>query len=104
MAKVRVVIGYVKSKETSPGVWTDKVTKRTRRGELVRNMSNWQAGASANDDLKLNNQISIVADPYDQQNFSDIKFVEFKGTEWKIACVEVKYPRLLLTLGGVYNG
>lgn len=104
MAKVRVIVGYATPKETSPGVWEDKITKRTVRGELVRNMSNWQAGASANDDLKLNNQISIVADPYNQQNFSAIKYVELRGTRWKVSCVEVKYPRLLLTLGGVYNG
>lgn len=104
MAKFRGVIGYVKSKETSPGVWTDKVTKRTKTIETVRNMSNWQSGESANDDLKLNNQFSIVADPYAQQNFSDIKYVEFKGTKWKVTSAEVKYPRLLLTVGGVYNG
>lgn len=104
MAKFRGVIGYVKSKETAPGVWTDKVTKRTKTVEIVRNMSNWQSGESANDDLKLNNQFSIVADPYAQQNFSDIKYVEFKGTKWKVTSAEVKYPRLLLTIGGVYNG
>ena len=67
-------------------------------------MSNWQSGESANDNLKLNNQFSTVADPYAQQNFSDIKYVEFKGTKWKVVCAEVKYPRLLLTIGGVYNG
>lgn len=104
MAKFRGVIGYVKPKETAPGVWTDKVTKRTKTLEIVRNMSNWQAGESANDDLKLNNQFSTVADPYAQQNFSDIKYVEFKGTKWKVTSAEVKYPRLLLTIGGVYNG
>lgn len=104
MAKFRGVIGYVKSKETAPGVWTDKVTKRTKTLEIVRNMSNWQSGESANDNLKLNNQFSTVADPYAQQNFSDIKYVEFKGTKWKVTSAEVKYPRLLLTIGGVYNG
>ena len=104
MAKFRGVIGYVKTKETAPGVWTDKVTKRTKTFEIVRNMSNWQPGESANDELKLNNQFSTVADPYAQQNFSDIKFIEFKGPRWKVSCAEVKYPRLLLTVGGVYNG
>ena len=104
MAKFRGVNGYVKSKETAPGVWTDKVTKRTKTLEIVRNMSNWQSGESKNDDLKLNNQFSTVADPYAQQNFSDIKYVEFKGTKWKVTSAEVKYPRLLLTIGGVYNG
>ena len=104
MAKFRGVIGYVKSKETAPGVWTDKVTKRTKTIEIVRNMSNWQTGESANDNLKLNNQFSTLADPYAQQNFSDIKYVEFKGTKWKVTSVEPKRPRLILQLGGVWNG
>lgn len=104
MAKFRGVIGYVKSRESTPGVWTDKVTKRTCRMDIVRNMSNWQPGESANDNLKLNNQFSTVADPYAQQNFSNIKYIEFKGTKWKVTSAEVKYPRLLLTIGGVYNG
>ena len=104
MAKFRGVIGYVKTKETTPGVWTDKVTKHTKTIEIIRNMSNWQPGESANDNLTLNNQFSTVADPYAQQNFSDIKYIEFKGTKWKVTSAEVKHPRLLLTIGGVYNG
>lgn len=104
MAKFRGIVGYAKSVETSHGVWNEKITKRTKTFDIVRNMSNWQAGESANDELKLNNQFSTVADPYAQQNFSDIKYVEFKGTKWKVTAAEVKYPRLLLTIGGVYNG
>ena len=65
----------------------------------------WSANAdSTNDDLTVNNQISIIADPFAYQNFHSMKFVELYGARWKIKNVEVKYPRLILTVGGVYNG
>jgi hypothetical protein len=54
--------------------------------------------------LAINNQISIVADPFANQNFHSMKYVEFMGTRWKITNVDVQYPRLILTMGGVYNG
>ena len=32
-----------------------------------------------------------------------MRYVEFMGAKWKISSVEVQYPRLILTVGGVYN-
>ena len=54
--------------------------------------------------INVANEISIVADPFANQNFHTMLYVEFMGTKWKITNVEVKRPRLTLTLGGVYNG
>lgn len=105
MAKFYGTIGYVSSNEIRPGVWENQVTERQYFGDLKRNSSRWSTSSDSTiDDLTINNQISIVADPYAYQNSHLMKYVEFMGAKWKITNVEVKRPRLTLTLGGVYNG
>lgn len=105
MAKWYGKIGYVVNKETAPGVWTPETTERNHYGDLIRNISRWQNGDSTtNDDLTINNQLSILADQFAYENFHAIKYAEFMGAKWKITSVEVQHPRLILSLGGVYNG
>ena len=96
-------IGFAELKETTPGVWTPEITERNYRGDLVRNTRRLQSTDQVNDDININNQISIVADPYANMNFHTIKYATFMGTKWKVSDVEVQYPRLILSLGGVYN-
>lgn len=104
MAKFYGVIGYSTTTETSPGVWTEAATERTYSGDVVKESSRWQAGENLNDDLKISNQISIVADPFAYQNVHNIRYVNWMGGLWKISRVDIRRPRLLLTIGGVYNG
>ena len=104
MAKFYGSVGYSETVETAPGVYTSRIIERDHYGDLLRNMSRWQAGNSLNDDLTINNQISIVADQYAYANFQSMKYVKFMGAKWKITNVEVQRPRLILTIGGVYNG
>lgn len=105
MAKFYGKVGYIETVETTPGVWGEKVTVINYYGDVIRRTSRWSTSSdSTNDDLSIDSQISIVADPFAYQKFHTIKFVEFMGTLWKVTGVEPQYPRLLLTLGGVYNG
>ena len=104
MAKFYGAIGYGKSIETSPGVWEDQITERMYSGDLIRNSRRLQSSGNVNDDIKISNQISIIADPYANENFHLMKYASFMGTKWKITDIEVQYPRLILTVGGVYNG
>lgn len=105
MAKWYGKVGYITTEETAPGVWTPTTTERMYFGEVRRNSSRWSASSdSTNDDININNQISIVADPFAYQNFHSMKYVEFMGANWKITSVEEQRPRLILTIGGVYNG
>ena len=103
MAKCYGSIGYAETVETSPGVWKEQITKREYFGELVRNTRKLQSTDQVNDNININNEVSIIADPYAISNFHSMRYAEFMGTKWKISNVEVKYPRLILTLGGVYN-
>ena len=104
MAKYFGTIGFVETKETTPGVWEPRVTTRRYYGEMVRSGRNRDNPNAINDDLRVNATISIVADPYALNHFHSMEFIESSGAVWKITSVEVQYPRLILTLGGVYNG
>ena len=104
MAKFYGVIGYAVTKETAPGVWTEEIAEQSYYGDLTRNMRRLQDSGDLNDDINVANEISIVADPYANANFHSMRHVAFMGAKWKISKVEVQYPRLILTLGGVYNG
>lgn len=104
MAKFYGAIGFAEPVEGAPGAWKEKITERSYYGELVRNTRRLQSTDNVNDDINISNEISIVADPYANQNFHMIRYAWFMGTRWKVTNAEVKYPRLILTLGGVYNG
>ena len=104
MAKWFGKIGFAETKETIPGVWEEQITEREYFGDLTRNTRRLQSSENLNDNITVDNEISIVADPFANQNFHAMRYVEFMGTKWKVSTVEVKYPRLLLSLGDIYNG
>lgn len=104
MAKFYGKIGYIETVEVEPGIWEENIVERIYYGDLIRNTSRFQSSGGVNDDINISNDISIVADPYANENFRHMRYVEFMGANWKITNVEVKYPRLILTVGGVYNG
>lgn len=103
MAKFYGKIGYIDSVESEPGYWEEKPVEREYYGDITRNTSRYQNGGQVNEDIVINNILSIVADPYANENFRHMRYVEWMGAKWKISNVEVQYPRLLLTLGGVYH-
>lgn len=103
MAKFFGKIGYAETKQTSPGVWEEEITEREYFGDITRNTRRLQSSGNLNDNIVVANEISIVADPFANQNFHAMRYVEFMGTKWKISNVEVQYPRLILTLGDQYN-
>lgn len=103
MAKFFGKIGYAETKQTSPGVWEEEITEREYFGDLTRNTRRLQSSGNLNDNIVVANDISIISDPFANQNFHAMRYVEFMGTKWKISNVEVQYPRLILTLGDQYN-
>ncbi len=99
-------IGYATTTEsaTAPGVWEEKITEKSYYGEVIRNTRRLQPSDQLNDNINVANEISIIADPFANQNFHTIRYVEFMGAKWKVSNIEVQYPRLILTIGGLYNG
>lgn len=106
MARFHGKVGFADYVETSPGVWKYQFSEREYSGDVKRINNRFSSSMfnGVNNDLVINNQISIIADPYINDHFPSIKYVEFKGTRWTVTDVDSsKYPRLILSLGEVYT-
>ena len=103
MPKFYGAVGYTKTVETSPGVSVEQITERNYYGDVIRNTRRLQSADKINDDINVSNEISIVADPYANDHFYAIRYVVFQGAKWKVSNIDVQYPRLILSLGGLYN-
>lgn len=105
MAKWHGVIGYAEKVETEPGIWEEKITERKHYGDVNRNNRRLQTVDQLNDNINVSNEISIVADPYATKHIYAMRYIEFGGSKWKVSSVDASQrPRLILTLGGLYNG
>ena len=104
MGKYYGKIGYMNTVETSPGIYTEQVVERAYYGDFLRNSSKFQTSGNLNDNVTINNEINILADPYAFQNFHSLRYITYMDVKWKVVNVEVQYPRLILAVGGVYNG
>lgn len=105
MAKFFGTVGFAIPTETAPGVYKEQIVPRTYYGDFNRNHMRPRGTENVNDDINVQNEISIVSDPFAVANFHTIKYVQNAGEDvkWKITSVDVQYPRLILTLGSVYN-
>ena len=90
--------------KTRPGIWEPVITVKPYSGEVLKNSRSLSPTSTLNDNIKLSNAISIVADPYAYGNFYAMRYIKWMGVSWKITNIDVQRPRLTLTIGGVYNG
>lgn len=105
MAKFYGKVGFIRTREFVDGVWKPaKPIERSYYGDVRRNSKRFEPGEKVNDDLTVNNELSILADPFAHENFYAIRYVKWSGTTWKVNNVTVEFPRLILTIGGLYNG
>ena len=104
MARFYGKVGYINEEETGVDIIQNVPCEKSYKGDLVRNTRRLENGPGVNDNVSLSNTISIVSDPYADTHIHAIRYVKWRGTAWKVTNVEVQPPRILLTLGGVYNG
>lgn len=104
MGKFFGQVGYAETVETSPGVWKECIKARNYYGDVHTYTKRYESREQVLDNLEVSNQISIVADPYAYEHFATMRYVEWMGVKWNVKSVEVQYPRLLISIGGVYNG
>lgn len=103
MAKWFGVIGYATQRETAPGVFRDMIETRRYYGDLLKNTHRVENGEGLNKNIRLGNELRILADQFAFQNSQNIRFVEFMGTKWEVVSVTIEYPALILSFGGIYN-
>ncbi len=106
MARFYGPIGFVDTIEDPPdsGIWVEIPIERKYRGEISRNTRRWDNSEYLNKNLNISNTISIVADPYISNHLNSIRYIKWLGGYWEVSSVDVAYPRLTLSIGGVYNG
>ena len=103
MAKWFGKVGYAVTEETEPGIWEETITEREYYGDVISNRFKRQNSGDVNDDINISQIISIVADPFAYQHCSEIIYVEYMGSKWRVSDVEPMFMRLQLTIGGVYK-
>lgn len=104
MAKFAGMVGYSTGYTVVNGVATPTIAERKMYGDTIDNIRRLENGESTNDNVRLGNKFSVVADAYAYQNFSNIRYVEWMGTKWKVETVDVARPRLILSCGEKWNG
>ena len=102
MAKFYGTVGFVKTVESAPGVWTEQIVEHKYYGNVISRTRSLQSNG-VNDNINISDEISIVADPFANENYFAIRFVEYMGSKWKVQSISVQFPRLNLSLGGLYN-
>lgn len=105
MTRFAGVIGYGEQVEIRPDVWEEGIVYEKRYfGDVLQTTRRADDGGSVNPELSVTNTISIVADAYANGNFFKMRYLVWNGVYWVVESVEVKPPRLVVRLGGVYSG
>ena len=104
MAKFYGAIGYAIQSETIPGVWEDQIVEKNYRGDVILNQHRWQPTEGLNANFNIDNSISIIADTFAYTNFGFIKYINWNGHKWGIQSMAINRPRIVLQIGGLYNG
>lgn len=104
MARFFGAVGFVTSVETEPGIWEEQAVERELYGDVIRPGQQLEVGDKVNKDLSLNHSVSVLADDYIKEKLSAIRYVSWAGVLWSVSDIQMQSPRLVLRLGGVYNG
>lgn len=102
MAKFFGKVGYNVPTNTRADIWEASIVERDYYGDTL-NLMSLIRGQEVNEDLVLQCEVSIVADPYAFEHFRYIEYVVIEGTKWKVSSIKPQYPRLILAIGGVYH-
>lgn len=104
MAKYSGLVGYGEEVETVPGVWETSIKERMMKGDLIRQNANIRESGKVNNDVTLSHRVSLLGDAYAFDNYFNMKYIQIDGRNWEVSSIEVQRPRLLVDIGGLWNG
>lgn len=104
MTRFSGLVGYVTQVQTAPGVWSQSEESFEMRGDIINQGHSFQGDTKVNSDVSLNHRVSLMADDRLLNNYPNLKWVKMGAVKWKVQSVEIRRPRIIVTLGGVYNG
>jgi hypothetical protein len=103
MSRCSGLIGYALAGETQPGVWTENITEKIYYGDVVRDNRRIVDQGEINGSININNNISVVSNKFMLDNLAFMRYITFANSKWKISSVDIRSPRVVITLGGLYN-
>jgi len=104
MARYNGSIGFSTQNETAPGVWSTTIIEKQYKGAILQSTLRWTETPNLNDDININEKVSIIVDPYLLQNIGSVVYITIHGVKWKVSSYEVCRPRVIINTSGVYNG
>lgn len=104
MARFSGKLGFGEEVEVSPGIWEETITEKPYYGTIEWDIRRFVKGDKVNDNVNLNNCVTVLADSWINQNSARVRYVLWRGQRWSITSVEDAYPRLKFYMGDVYNG
>ena len=103
MPKCSGVIGYALAGETQPGVWTEGITEKRYIGDIIKDNRRIVDQGEINGSINISNNISVISNRFMLDNMAFMKYITYMNSKWKISSVDIKPPRIIITLGGIYN-
>ena len=97
-------IGFSVTEDQGDGVWKEKIKEKKYAGDVLQLQRNRDSGEHINDGLRMNCRISVLMDPWFQDHFSQVRYVEYMNSKWIAESLDPQYPRVNITLGGLYHG
>lgn len=93
------------SEDRPNGVYKEIYTERPYKADVMSYGYRNQTSESINDDYKLTNKFSVLAcDAFTLSHLNSIIYIEYLGIKWKVTSVDIQRPRLIISIGGEYNG
>lgn len=103
MARYHGYVGYAIDVEAYPGVWEEQISEHEYFGDVVKNRMNIQQNGNVNAKITISNSISIIGDPFAYEHVYAMRYVTYLNKKWTITNIDIQRPRLILTIGGLYN-
>lgn len=104
MARYYGAIGYGHEVEIRPGVIDEVITERQCMGDVIADGVKIGGDEKITPDVNLSNSFSVVLDPYALENIGAMRYIVWHGGRWTVSDIKVQHPRLIIRVGGLYNG
>ena len=103
--KGRIGFAITAPREEGSDIYDPTIVWKTYKGDAPRTMvQRRDSTEGVNENIDLSQTISIVMDTFLSRNYLHICAIEFAGEFWNVKNIQIKTPRLELTIGGVYTG
>lgn len=99
-----ITFSITEPRSDRPSIYEEHPTDVLYYGEIHSNRRRYYTNNKTNDDIEITQELSILSDDFAIKHCSEIKAVEIEGVKWKVESIDIRYPRLILSIGGVYNG